>query len=63
MPFTPYHVVVRVSLQLGSTMGNVVTAMGFAIENMDMEKLTTTMDDFEKQFEQLDIQSRFNDVL
>ena len=46
---------------LGISMGNVVDVMGMAIQNMDMEKLTTTMDQFEKQFEQLDIQSAVMD--
>ena len=36
---------------LGVAMGNVVKSMGVAIESMDVEKLTNTMDQFEKQFE------------
>ena len=47
--------------QLGISMGNVVQVMGMAIESMDMEKLSNTMDEFEKQFEQLDIQSNVMD--
>lgn len=38
-------------------MGKVVNVMGMAIDNMDLEKISNTMDEFEKQFEQLDIQS------
>jgi len=42
---------------LNKSMINVTKVMGQAIKSMDLEKITKTMDQFEKNFEELDIQS------
>lgn len=42
---------------LNKSMTSVTKVMQTAIESMDLEKITKTMDQFEKNFEELDIQS------
>ncbi|GMI62097.1 hypothetical protein ScalyP_jg6955 [Parmales sp. scaly parma] len=40
-----------------SSMTGVVKGMGKAMKSMDVEKISKTMDDFEKQFEDMDVKS------
>jgi len=40
-------------------MAGIVTGMDQAMKNMDMQKITQVMDQFEKQFEDLDVQSEY----
>jgi len=41
------------------TMGNVVKGMDKALQSMDIQQITKIMDQFEKQFEDLDVQSEY----
>eukprot|EP01114_Cavostelium_apophysatum_P004063 TRINITY_DN141_c0_g1_i1.p2 TRINITY_DN141_c0_g1~~TRINITY_DN141_c0_g1_i1.p2 ORF type:complete len:197 (-),score=68.37 TRINITY_DN141_c0_g1_i1:110-700(-) len=41
------------------TMGSIVSGMDKAMKTMDMAKITAVMDQFEKQFEDLDVQSEY----
>ncbi|KII70497.1 Charged multivesicular body protein 1b [Thelohanellus kitauei] len=43
--------------QLSSSIEGVVNSVSSAMKSMDLEKLTTLMSQFEKQFETLDVQS------
>ncbi|KAK3738442.1 hypothetical protein QZH41_017071, partial [Actinostola sp. cb2023] len=43
--------------QLTSSMGGVVKSMDAALRQMNLEKVSALMDKFEKQFEDLDVQS------
>lgn len=40
-------------------MGQIVTAMSSAMESLNMEKVAKVMDQFEKQFEDLDVQAAY----
>jgi len=40
-----------------SSMANIVKGMEKSMKQMDLEKMTQVMDKFEKQFEDLDVQS------
>lgn len=42
---------------IGNNMKDIVSSLGIALDSMDVEKLSMTMDEFEKQVEALDIQS------
>ena len=42
---------------MGVAMGSIVKSMGITIESMNVEQLSNVMDQFEKQFETLDIQA------
>jgi charged multivesicular body protein 1 len=44
---------------VSSTMQSIVKTMGSALDSMNLEKVTTTMDSFEKQFENLDVRSAY----
>ena len=41
-----------------SSMGNVVRSMSAAMKSMNLEKVSNLMDQFEKEFENLDVQSQ-----
>jgi charged multivesicular body protein 1 len=41
--------------QVSQSMGNVVKGMDVAMKTMDLEKISTIMDKFESQFEDLDV--------
>eukprot|EP01112_Ceratiomyxa_fruticulosa_P004855 TRINITY_DN1540_c0_g1_i5.p1 TRINITY_DN1540_c0_g1~~TRINITY_DN1540_c0_g1_i5.p1 ORF type:complete len:115 (+),score=31.39 TRINITY_DN1540_c0_g1_i5:353-697(+) len=41
------------------SMANIVKAMDKSMKSMDLEKMTMVMDQFEKQFEDLDVQSEY----
>eukprot|EP00698_Gefionella_okellyi_P019418 TRINITY_DN594_c0_g1_i2.p1 TRINITY_DN594_c0_g1~~TRINITY_DN594_c0_g1_i2.p1 ORF type:complete len:204 (-),score=51.92 TRINITY_DN594_c0_g1_i2:208-819(-) len=41
------------------TMSGIVKSMGSALESMNMERVSKVMDQFEKQFEDLDVQSSY----
>jgi len=43
------------------TMGGIVQGMDKAMQSMDMAKITSVMDQFEKQFENLDVQTAYID--
>jgi len=45
--------------QVSRSMGAIVKGLDKAMESMDMEKITMIMDKFEKQFEDLDVQSQY----
>jgi len=45
--------------QVTRTMGGIVSGMEKAMQTMDMAKITAVMDQFEKQFEDLDVQSEY----
>jgi division protein CdvB (Snf7/Vps24/ESCRT-III family) len=45
--------------QLTKGMKGVVTSMGSVMNTMNVEKISVVMDQFEKQFEDLDIASQF----
>jgi len=45
--------------QVTRTMGGIVSGMDKAMKTMDMGKITAVMDQFEKQFEDLDVQSEY----
>jgi len=49
---------VRMKAITGS-MANIVKAMDKSMKSMDLEKMTLVMDQFEKQFEDLDVQSEY----
>eukprot|EP01137_Pigoraptor_chileana_P032053 Opistho-2@20831 len=44
--------------QVTKDMGNLVKGLGSAMQSMDLEKMSKTMDQFEKQFEDLDVRSQ-----
>uniref|UniRef100_A0A6V1VCZ1 Chromatin-modifying protein 1a n=1 Tax=Heterosigma akashiwo TaxID=2829 RepID=A0A6V1VCZ1_HETAK len=44
---------------LSKSMGRVVTGMGSAMKNMNVERISATMDEFEKQFEDLDVRAAY----
>ena len=41
------------------SMTGVVAGMGHAMKSMDVEKISKTMDNFEKQFEDMDVRSGY----
>jgi len=45
--------------QVTKSMAGIVTGIDQAMKNMDMQKITQVMDQFEKQFEDLDVQSEY----
>src|SRR3989338_2887792 len=45
--------------QVNKSMAGVVTGMDSAMKSMDLEKMSRVMDQFEKQFENLDVQSSY----
>mmetsp|Transcript_16700 Transcript_16700/g.63484 ORF Transcript_16700/g.63484 Transcript_16700/m.63484 type:complete len:117 (+) Transcript_16700:365-715(+) len=45
--------------QVSQSMTQVVKGMGRAMKAMNLEKISQTMDEFEKQFEDLDVRSEF----
>lgn len=45
--------------QVSNSMQGVVRAMGIAMKNMDIDTVTNTMDNFEQQFEDLDVRSAY----
>ena len=47
--------------QVTKSMGGVVSAMESAMKSMNLEKVTKLMDDFERQFEHLDVQTQVMD--
>jgi len=47
--------------QLTKTMGGIVQGMDAALKSMDTEKITATMDKFEQQFQDLDVQASYMD--
>ncbi|MES1914395.1 MAG: hypothetical protein MHM6MM_006476 [Cercozoa sp. M6MM] len=46
---------------MSKSIGNVVQTMNVAMKQMDVEKMTRVMDQFERQFEDLDVQSAVMD--
>jgi len=48
--------------QVTSSMAGVVKAMDSAMRSMNLEKISALMDKFEKQFEDLDVQSACMDT-
>lgn len=50
------------SLQVTQSMAGVVKAMDSAMRSMNLEKISALMDKFEKQFEDLDVQSSCMDT-
>merc|ERR1719234_1603435 len=45
--------------QLTKTMGGIVKSMDSVMKTMDIEKISAVMDQFEKQFENLDLNSEY----
>jgi len=45
--------------KVSKSMASVVKSMGAALKSMNLEKVSTIMDTFEKQFEDLDVQSQY----
>merc|ERR1711879_634795 len=45
--------------QVTKSMGGIVKSMDKALKSMNLEKITTVMDKFEKQFEDMDVQSSY----
>lgn len=45
--------------EMSKAMGNVVKGMNGALKSMDVEKISKTMDDFEKQFEDMDVRAGY----
>ncbi len=41
------------------SMQSIVTAMEQSMQNMNLEQITKTMDQFERQFEDMDVQSEY----
>jgi charged multivesicular body protein 1 len=46
-------------LQVTGSMANIVRGMDAALASMDMQRITTVMDKFEQQFEDLDVQANY----
>lgn len=44
---------------MSKAMGNVVKGMSSALKSMDVEKISKTMDSFEKQFEDMDVRAGY----
>ena len=44
---------------MSKSMGKVVKGMSGALKSMDVEKISKTMDDFEKQFEDMDVRAGY----
>ncbi|KAH8066525.1 hypothetical protein JL722_972 [Aureococcus anophagefferens] len=45
--------------EMSKNMGNVVKGMNNALKSMDVEKISKTMDDFEKQFEDMGVRAGY----
>lgn len=62
LSFSLIEVFHSASLQVTQSMAGVVKAMDSAMRSMNLEKISALMDKFEKQFEDLDVQSSCMDT-